>query len=86
MLTIKEISKLNFGVGHHFFSKGAMDAFNSVIESEVFLNNCFITSEDYGNGRLFKVRRFDPETCFISTVEGNFPDIDKARDALKEVF
>lgn len=73
---INDVIRANKGHGYHFFDDDTMASFNSRIESEVFPNRCFVTSErDKGfrgfdgvlyrawdGKRRYTVRLFVPET------------------------
>lgn len=81
-LTIKDAKRINAEKGKHFFSKDTMRFFDSKIESDLFTNNTFITSEkrcfdDYT--RVFAVRLFNPETGSIETLERNLLTKEDAR-------
>ena len=58
--TISEVKQANTNLGHHFFDRDTMRFFDSKIESTLYKNQCFITSEkkcfnDYN--RVYAVRR-----------------------------
>lgn len=57
----------NKAAGKHFFDKGAMEFFGSKLESPLFPNDCFVTSEDNfdRSKRLFTIRKFDRATGSI---------------------
>jgi len=87
-MKISEIKRTNREKGFYFFEKGAMDFFNSKIESDpvsgpggVF----FVTSEqqDGRHARLFSVRRFDSASGDVKTV-GEFQGFFSRREAMDE--
>jgi hypothetical protein len=87
-LTITEMKKRNQEQGQKFFSKGAMDFFNTTIEARPDKNNIFITSEfmDDPENKRYSLRRFDTETDKVETV-GEFQEygtLEEARQARKE--
>lgn len=57
----------NKAAGKHFFDKDTMEFWGSKIESELFPNNCFVTSEDNfdRSKRLYTIRIFDRATGAI---------------------
>ena len=59
---MQAVIEANKAAGHHFFDEGAMEFWGSKIESPLFPNNCFVTSEDNfdRSKRLYTIRRFDP--------------------------
>lgn len=76
-----EIYKKN---GGHFFDKDTMRFFGSKVESELFDNRCFITSEDNFNEteRFFTVRRFSENYTRTETM-GEFNKIANYDEAVK---
>ena len=58
-LTIADIKRNNKKAGHHFFDKDTMRFFNSRIETGLYKDNTFITSEqfDYNSPREYTIRR-----------------------------
>ena len=87
MKTIAEVKEANKKEGHHFFSKDTMNFFNSKIESKLYQDKYFITSEKYDNGpRLYSIRK-GQESGIICTV-GNFQrfkTIEEARFFIKNL-
>ncbi len=55
--TLADVKAANKASDHHFFDRAAMRAFKSRIESGLVGGRFFITSEDFGSGRVFSVRR-----------------------------
>lgn len=75
--------------GGHFFDRDTMRFFGSKIESDLYSNRCFITSENNFDGtkRYYNVRRFNSDYTDIETI-GTFntiKDKDTARQIAKEV-
>ena len=80
-MTILDIKEKNKKEGYHFFDKDTMVACKSKIESKVFNNKYFITSEQFGdepryytirevkeNGRIFTInigKRLTKEMALI---------------------
>jgi hypothetical protein len=55
---IAEVKAANKAAGSHFFSPNTMRFFNSIIESSLYKNQCFITSEKPPHGpRIYRVRK-----------------------------
>ena len=85
MFTMDAIKAANQQAGGHFFSNGAMKAFKSKISDTVHEGQFgiyFVTSEDFGAGRVYTVRRFTPETGGIGPVpNAKFDTLKKAQGA-----
>lgn len=88
-MTITDIKKINAEKGFFFFSKKNMRLFKSKIESGLYKNNCFITSECNFDGtkRFYTVRKFNPESGSIETIGEfqQFKTIDSAREFARSV-
>lgn len=56
--------------GYHFFDEDTMRFWGSKIESELFNNGTFVTSEDNFNRteRLYSVRLYNSEDATIDTI------------------
>ena len=69
-MTLAKARKVHEQAGGKFFTKSSMEYWGSKIESELFDNNCFITSEyDYtGEYKFYNVRQFSPDFKKIRTV------------------
>lgn len=68
-MNISEVKANNKAAGFHFFDRDTMRFFKSRIESTVYKNNRFITSEQAPHGpRMFTVRQYNPETHEVETV------------------
>jgi hypothetical protein len=86
-LTIADVRRRNGEAGRYFFSPSTMKFFASKVESTLYKNLCFVTSEkkcfeDYT--RVFHVRRYDPFTHDIETLGNVFMFIDDARKFARE--
>lgn len=84
--TIADVKEANKASGRYFFSPDTMRFFDSQIESTLYRNQCFITSEkacfsDYT--RVYHVRRARSDGS-IETL-GEFKYKDDARNFAKEV-
>ena len=62
-----DVRRFNESIGHSYFEDGVMNFFGSRIESELFDNNTFVTSEldAFGKDRRYTVRLFDNQTAEI---------------------
>lgn len=83
--TISEVKETNKANGYFFFSKDTMRFFASKIESSLYKNQCFVTSEkkcfdDYT--RVYNVRKVKPNASII-TIEKNIEDLETARRIAK---
>jgi hypothetical protein len=84
---MNEVKQANKYLGHHFFSPDTMKFFASKIESELYDNQCFITSEkkcfnDYN--REYNVRQAR-EDGSIESIKRGFSSVKEAeRFILKE--
>lgn len=60
---IADVKRICKEEGNHFFDKETIDFWASRVESKLYQNGCFVTSEDNFDRtkRLYTVRRFDPE-------------------------
>lgn len=76
-----KIYKKGYG---HFFDKETMRFWESRIESELFTNRCFVTSENNFNdtARFYTVRRFSEEYTKVETI-GEFNKIVDYAEAVK---
>ena len=66
-LSMQDVMKANKAAGWHFFDKDTMSFFGSKIETDLYPNDMFVTSEDdfFGEKRYYSVRKFDRETSEI---------------------
>ena len=93
-MTIAQVKAANKSAGNYFFEPSTMKFFGSRIESSVYKNNTFITSEwtDFERrNRAYTVRVFNESNGSVTTA--NFPNgestfnkfrtIDAARDFCK---
>lgn len=62
-MILKEAIEIYRETGNHFFDKETMEFFGSRIESELYENRCFITSEDNfdRSKRYYNVRQFSED-------------------------
>lgn len=81
--TIADVKRVNKEKGYHFFDKETMKFWGCKIESPLYKNMCFVTSElDFsGERRYYNVRQFNPETCHINTI-GQFNLYTKKEQAI----
>lgn len=84
MMNLEEAIRIYNMNGGHFFDNDTMDFFGSAIESNLFDNRCFVTSEDNFNRseRYFTVRRFSEDYTKIQTI-GKFNNISGYEEAIK---
>ena len=71
-MTIADVKAKNRAVGDHFFDANTMKFFGSRIESSLYKNNTFITSEYTGferKNRAYTVRVFDEATGRVNTAK-----------------
>lgn len=90
MMTLAEAKAIYRTGKGHFFDRETLKYWGCRIESSLYKNRCFVTSElDFnGSRRAFTVRRFSPDFLRIETV-GEFQGYalkDTAREAAKEVI
>lgn len=87
--TISEVKAANNALGHHFFAADTMRFFTSKIESTLYKNQHFLTSEkkcfrDYT--RVYAVRKVNPDGS-ITTVKQQILTKQEAKTiALKQDF
>jgi len=81
-LTIAEMKKRNKQQGEYWFSKGAMEFFNTKIESKPTEKGYFITSEymEDPSKKRYTIRLFDQETNKVETV-GDFRKYETLKEA-----
>jgi hypothetical protein len=84
LITIAEMASKNSMMGQHWFSKGAMEFFNTKIETQPNQDNIFITSEymDNPSDKKYSLRQFDAESWKVDTL-GDFREFDTIADARK---
>lgn len=82
--TVAEIKAFSLSRENPFFSKGAVRAFKSKTHSGVYGGEYFVTSEDFGNGEVFQVRRIT-ETGRVATTLQKFATLADARAQAKEL-
>ena len=81
-LTMADIRRNNKEAGYHFFDKDSMRFFNSRIETGLYKDNTFITSEryDYNYPREYTIRRAVDGGIKIETI-GEFRQFETLEDA-----
>lgn len=82
-MTMSDARKIYVANGGHFFDRDTMRFFGSRIESNLYKNRCFVTSDSNydGSARYYNVRRFSEDFHDIDTV-GEFNAITSKRVAL----
>ena len=86
-----DVKQANKDAGYYFFSRDTMRFFGTRIESTLYKNNTFITSDYTGferNNRAYSVRVFHPETRIVNTAKfsdgqstfNKFSTIESARE------
>ena len=65
-MTISEVKATVIANGGHFFDRDTMKYWGTRIETGVFKNGCFVTSEDNldRTERLYTIRRFTGELIY----------------------
>lgn len=89
-MNLTEAKAIYNSTGKHFFDPETMKFFGSRIESSLYKNRCFITSEKNFDGtkRFYTVRRFSEDYTDIENI-GDFnclSSIEAARAIAKEVI
>lgn len=90
-MTIADVKQANKDAGYYFFSRDTMRFFGTRIESALYKNNTFITSDYTGferNNRAYSVREFHSETGIVNTAKfsngqstfNKFSTIESARE------
>ncbi len=87
-MTIADIKQKLRAGGNHFFDRDTMRWFGSRVESSLYKNNTFITSEYTGferTKRAYTVRYYDEAKNTVVDVSGfgAFPTKDAAREFAK---
>ena len=67
---IHDVVKNSIEAGWYFFDSDTMEFWNTTIETELFDNLCFVTSEDnFDRSKiLYSVRRYNPEDASVDTI------------------
>ena len=65
---MEKVKRLSLAAGCNFFEKYQSKYFSRKIESKLFDNNCFVASQNCGNGKKYIIVRFNVVTHRISTV------------------
>ena len=87
-LTMADVKRINREKGRYWFSPDTMSFFKSRIESQLFDNKYFITSEKAPHRkRKYSIRKFNKKTGAISTVGefNQYSSIAEAKGALKRI-
>lgn len=90
MMTLAEAKAIYITGSGHFFDRETLKYWGTRVESGLYKNRCFVTSDlDFdGSRRAFTVRRFSPDFLHVETV-GEFQEYalkGTAREAAKEVI
>lgn len=85
--SITEVKEANKANGFYFFSKDTMRFFSSRVESTLYKNQCFITSEkkcfdDYT--RVYSIRKARGDAS-IETIEQGIESIEEARKIIRSL-
>ena len=82
-ITIEEMKRRNLETGQYWFSKGAMEFFNTKIESEPTEKGYFVTSEypEDPIQKRYTIRYFDPITNKVETI-GDFRQYETLSEAI----
>ena len=69
--SMADVRAANKAIGHHFFDRASMKHWRSKVETKLFANGCFVTSESDGDGkrRYYTVRRAMPDGSIKSVGE-----------------
>jgi len=69
-ITLSEAKAIHTNSGNHFFDKDTFKFWGSKIESVLYANRCFVTSEDNFDttARFYNVRQFSEDFTKIETV------------------
>lgn len=83
-MNLQQARRIYAQTGHHFFDADTMRFFGSKIETDLFENRCFVTSEDNFNQteRWYNVRQFGKDYKSVNTV-GEFNSHATLEDAVK---
>ena len=65
---MEKVKRLSLAANCNFFEKYHCQYFSREIESKRFENNCFVVSQNCGNGKKYIVVRYNVVTHKISTV------------------
>ena len=83
-MNLQQAKRIYARTGHHFFDADTMRFWGSKIETDLFENRCFVTSEDNfdQSGRFYNVRRFGKDFRTIDTI-GEFNSHITLEDAVR---
>ena len=84
-MIMREAIKVYKTFGGHFFDNQTIMWWNSRIETELYPNRCFVTSEPnfYGEKRKYTIRRFSFQYDDVETI-GEFRQYDTLHEASVE--
>ncbi len=84
-MTISEVKTIVTANGSHFFDKDTMKHWGTRIETSVFKNGCFVTSENdfWGTKRFYTVRRFNGKSIVTIGDFQQYKTKEAARDAAR---
>ena len=84
-MTISEVKSIVKANGGHFFDKDTRKFWGTRIETSVFKNGCFVTSEDDFDRteRLYTIRRFTGETIYTVGKFQQYKTKEAAREAAR---
>lgn len=85
-LTMREVVKNNKKAGRYWFNKETMEAWNTVIETDIISDGYFITSEELTSGRWFTIRQAKQRGRRIETVSDRFKTLSEAEAKLNEII
>ena len=79
---ISQVKQANKANGYYFFHPKTMKQWRTRIESSIYTNNCFITSESngYNKKRFFTIRQVKDFEGRIHTVKFGIKTIETARE------
>ena len=81
-MTMADVREANQRAGQFFFARDTMRFFRSKVESTLYKNATFVTSEQAGRcPKRYAIRRFIPETGEVKTLATNIRDKTTARVA-----
>lgn len=86
-LTMRDVKRHNKAIGYHFFDKETLEFWGSKIETELFNNHTFITSEDNFDRtkRLYTIRHYDKTNGKVKTI-GEFQQFKNLDEAVKQAL
>lgn len=69
-MNLQQARKIYARTGHHFFDADTMRFWGSKIETDLFENRCFVTSEDNFDQteRRYNIRQFSEDYRSVNTI------------------